>query len=80
MGLRIDFYGAAASSPPCLKTLCCLQIRSRLGANLAILQLPIGSEENFRGVVDLLNMRALIWANRVRHGAKKGGGTRVMHA
>ncbi|KDD76105.1 GTP-binding elongation factor EF-Tu/EF-1A, partial [Helicosporidium sp. ATCC 50920] len=42
----------------------CTHIRSRLGANLAILQLPIGSEENFRGVVDLLNMRALIWANR----------------
>ncbi len=36
-------------------------IRQRLGANPLPLQLPIGSEENFRGVVDLVTMQALVW-------------------
>ncbi len=36
-------------------------IRERLGANPIILQWPIGTEENFRGHVDLLKMRAFIW-------------------
>jgi len=33
----------------------------RLGATPAVLQLPIGNESEFIGVVDLLNMRALTW-------------------
>ncbi|MFN8543014.1 MAG: elongation factor G [Candidatus Binatia bacterium] len=37
------------------------QIRERLGANPVVLQLPIGAEENFRGVVDVVKMKALIW-------------------
>ncbi len=37
------------------------QIHERLGANPVPLQLPIGSEESFRGVVDLIDMRAIIW-------------------
>jgi len=36
-------------------------IRDRLDANPAVVQLPIGAEANFQGVVDLLGMRALIW-------------------
>ncbi|MFC1531904.1 elongation factor G [Thermodesulfobacteriota bacterium] len=36
-------------------------IKNRLGANPLILQLPWGSEENYKGVIDLLNMKAVIW-------------------
>jgi elongation factor G len=36
-------------------------IVSRLGAKPLVLQLPIGSESNFEGVVDLVEMRALTW-------------------
>jgi elongation factor G len=37
------------------------QIKSRLGARPVALQLPIGAEDQFRGVVDLLNLRAVYW-------------------
>lgn len=37
------------------------QIKERLGANPVPLQLAIGSEENFKGVVDLVSMKALYW-------------------
>ena len=37
------------------------QLESRLGAVPVPLQLPIGSEEDFRGVVDLIKMKAIIW-------------------
>ena len=40
---------------------CVHMIRDRLDAVPAVVQLPIGSEGNFRGVVDLLRMRALVW-------------------
>ena len=36
-------------------------IRERLAANPLPLQLPIGAEENFRGLVDLVTMQALVW-------------------
>ncbi len=36
-------------------------IRERLGANPVPLQLPIGKEEKFLGVVDLVKMKAIIW-------------------
>jgi elongation factor G len=36
-------------------------IRERLGANPIPMQLPIGSEADFQGVVDLLEMNAIIW-------------------
>jgi elongation factor G len=38
-------------------------IRDRLDALPAVTQLPIGSESGFQGVVDLLDMKALVWAN-----------------
>jgi elongation factor G len=47
--LGADFYAAVES------------IRNRLDATVAVLQLPIGAEGNYAGVVDLLAMKALIW-------------------
>ena len=37
------------------------QMRDILGANPVVLQVPIGAEENFKGVVDLIRMKALYW-------------------
>jgi len=37
------------------------QIRDRLGSTPVAIQLAIGAEENFRGVVDLVKMKAIIW-------------------
>lgn len=37
------------------------QLRSRLGANAVPIQLPIGAEEHFEGVVDLVRMKAIHW-------------------
>ncbi|MBD3618030.1 MAG: elongation factor G [Chromatiales bacterium] len=37
------------------------QIKTRLGANPVPVQLPIGAEENFAGVVDLVRMKAIYW-------------------
>ncbi len=37
------------------------QVRKRLGANPVPLQIPIGAEEAFQGVVDLVRMKAIYW-------------------
>jgi elongation factor G len=37
------------------------QVREMLGSNAIPLQLPIGAEDNFKGVVDLINNRGMIW-------------------
>ena len=37
------------------------QIKKRLGANPVVLQLPIGAEEEFKGVIDLIKMKAIFW-------------------
>ena len=37
------------------------QLRAKLGAVAVPMQLPIGAEENFKGVVDLLKMKAIQW-------------------
>jgi elongation factor G len=37
-------------------------IREKLGANPLVLQLPVGAESAFKGVVDLVRMKALIWS------------------
>jgi elongation factor G len=47
--LGADFYAALAS------------IKDRLEANTAVLQLPIGAEGHYKGVVDLVTMDALVW-------------------
>ncbi|MEG4172471.1 MULTISPECIES: elongation factor G [unclassified Microcoleus] len=39
------------------------QIRDRMRANAVPIQIPIGSEENFRGIVDLVQMKAYIYNN-----------------
>jgi elongation factor G len=36
-------------------------IKSRLGATAVVMQLPIGAETEFKGVIDLVEMNALIW-------------------
>ncbi|MGH3998486.1 MAG: elongation factor G, partial [Pseudonocardiaceae bacterium] len=43
-------------------------IRERLGATPLVIQLPIGSESDFQGVVDLVEMRALTWRGEVQKG------------
>jgi elongation factor G len=43
-------------------------IRERLGATPLVIQLPIGSESDFQGVVDLVGMRALTWRGEVQKG------------
>jgi elongation factor G len=47
--LGADFFAALES------------IRDRLEANTAVLQLPLGAEGHYRGVIDLLSMKALVW-------------------
>jgi len=37
------------------------QIRERLNANPVVLQLPLGAEENFRGIIDIVTMKAIVW-------------------
>ena len=37
------------------------QIKTRLGSNAVPLQMPIGAEENFTGVIDLISMQAITW-------------------
>jgi elongation factor G len=44
-----DFYGVVN------------QIKEKLGANPVPMQLPIGSEDNFTGIVDLIERRAIVW-------------------
>lgn len=42
---------------------CVDMIAERLGAAPLVLQLPVGAEAGFRGVVDLVGMRALVWSD-----------------
>ena len=37
------------------------QIKTRLGANPVPIQLPIGAEEHYKGIVDLVKMKAIFW-------------------
>ena len=37
------------------------QMKDILGANPIVIQIPIGAEENFKGVVDLIKMKAILW-------------------
>jgi elongation factor G len=43
--------------------MCVSSISEKLGANPLILQLPIGSEDKFKGVVDLIENKAFIWSD-----------------
>ncbi len=39
----------------------CLQVKEMLGSHALPLQIPIGNEENFKGVVDLINFKGVVW-------------------
>ncbi|MFL2570018.1 MAG: elongation factor G, partial [Flavobacteriales bacterium] len=39
----------------------CQQVKDRLGSHALPLQIPIGSEDKFRGVVDLINFKGIVW-------------------
>ena len=43
-------------------------IVDRLGAKPLVMQIPIGAEDDFDGVIDLLEMKALVWPGRVETG------------
>uniref|UniRef100_UPI004047C120 elongation factor G n=1 Tax=Aquiluna sp. TaxID=2053504 RepID=UPI004047C120 len=45
-------------------------IKDRLGAKPLVIQLPIGAENDFEGVIDLVEMKALTWRGDVEMGAK----------
>ena len=45
-------------------------IIDRLGAKPLVLQLPIGAEDDFDGVVDLVEMKAITWRGKVEVGAE----------
>jgi elongation factor G len=40
---------------------CVEEIRTKVGGRPVCIQLPIGSESNFKGVIDLLRMKAVVW-------------------
>src|SRR6201991_488700 len=40
---------------------CVDMIKKRLGARPVVIQLPIGSEDAFKGMIDLVEMKALVW-------------------
>ena len=52
---------------------CLDTIKERLGANVAVIQLPIGAEGNYKGIIDLVTMEALVW---LRRGARRQVGGR----
>src|SRR5205814_5413212 len=43
-------------------------IKDRLGAVPAVLQIPIGAESYFQGMIDLIGMKALVWDEGSEHG------------
>jgi elongation factor G len=46
------------------------QIKDKLGANPVPIQIPIGAEENFMGIVDLLQMKAIVYNDNDETGAR----------
>ena len=40
---------------------CLDDIKTRLGAKPVAIQLPIGSEQNFKGLIDLVRMKGVVW-------------------
>src|SRR5579864_4626764 len=49
---------------------CVDMIKDRLDATVAVVQLPIGVESNFKGVIDLLGMSAMVWTDEAAKGEK----------
>ena len=48
--------------------MCVGMIKDRLGANPLVLQLPIGAEGDFIGLVDLIRMKAMVWRGETQMG------------
>ena len=46
------------------------EIADKLGSNPVPMQIPIGSEENFRGIVDLIERKAIVWKEDAEMGMK----------
>ncbi len=46
------------------------QVKSRLKANPVPIQIPIGAEENFKGVIDLVEMKAYVWEEEAAMGSR----------
>jgi len=40
---------------------CVSDIKTRVGGNPVCVQLPIGAESNFKGIIDLVRMKAVVW-------------------
>lgn len=49
---------------------CLDMIRDRLEATTAVVNLPIGAEADYKGVIDLIEMKAIVWDESVAHGQK----------
>src|SRR5207302_5817977 len=47
-------------------------IKNRLGARAVAIQIPIGSEENFRGMVDLINLRTILYTDELGTTSESG--------
>ncbi len=56
--LGADFFGVVE------------QIKEKLGANAVPFQIPIGAEDDFKGVIDLIEKKAYIWSDDEEYGAK----------
>jgi len=52
-----DFFGVVA------------QMKDKLGANAIPIQIPIGAEENFKGVIDLIENKAIVWPDEADLGS-----------
>jgi len=52
-----DFFGVVA------------QMKEKLGANAIPIQIPIGAEENFKGVIDLIENKAVVWPDEADLGS-----------
>jgi len=46
------------------------QIREKLKANPVPIQIPIGAEDNFQGVIDLVEMKAVVWDENAKMGSE----------
>lgn len=53
-----DFFGVVS------------QLKEKLGANAIPMQIPIGSEDSFRGVIDLIERKAIVWKEDAQMGIK----------
>ena len=39
----------------------CKQVKEMLGSSCSSIAIPIGAEDDFKGVVDLINFRGIVW-------------------